>query len=105
MAIRFCANPPIAPGRSITSRGGESSAWIAGTTGRVERISTTGTPRACTIRTLLTTAGRLTTCSFEPAASPGAGFCAVTNPASARAAHTSWSADRDKDKDIPWKQL
>ena len=52
--IRLRANPKRAFGRSITSRGGESSVWMVGTSVCVETISTAATPCSRTTRTLFT---------------------------------------------------
>src|SRR5271157_160852 len=53
MLIRFCVVSSRAFGRSITSRSGSLIAWIEGTSGLVERISTAGPSFSCTIRKLL----------------------------------------------------
>src|SRR5208337_323375 len=61
MLIRFCGVSSRAFGRSITSRSGSVIAWIEGTNGLVERISTAGPSFSCTIRKLLISAILLTT--------------------------------------------
>src|SRR5271157_6282469 len=61
MLIRFCCVSNRAFGRSITSRSGSLIAWIEGTSGLVERISTAGPSFSCTIRKLLIAATLLKT--------------------------------------------
>src|SRR5580704_12970851 len=56
--ICFSARPRRELGRSMTRRGGESTVWISGITGPpLVTISTAGTPRSCTMRTLLMVGG------------------------------------------------
>src|SRR5208282_4070511 len=61
MLIRFCGVSSRAFGRSITSRSGSLIAWMEGTSGLVDRISTAGPSFSCTIRKLLIVAILLTT--------------------------------------------
>jgi hypothetical protein len=56
--IFLFTNPRRELGRSMTSRGGESSVCTSGITGPpFEMISIAGTPRSCTTRTLVTVGG------------------------------------------------
>src|ERR1039458_1645301 len=86
MGIRFCVSPKRELGRSMTIRGGESSKWISGITGLLERISTAGTPCSWTMRTLVTRGG-------------GPKVWAATLAASSAAIipHTDLSAGRGKE--------
>src|SRR3974390_2038130 len=85
--MRFWISPSFELGRSMTSRGGESSVWTSGITGLVERISTAGTPRSWTIRTLLIVGG-----------GPKVWATAATAPKTTAIVirHTRWTAGRDK---------
>src|SRR5579872_3847697 len=69
ISIFFGTAPRREFGRSMTSRGGESSALTSGITGLLERISTAGTPRSCTMRTLLTSGGGPNVCAAAEASS------------------------------------
>src|SRR5208337_1122447 len=71
MLIRFCVVSSRAFGRSITSRSGSVIAWMEGTSGRVERISTAGPSFSCTIRKLLITATLLATEEAADFEAPG----------------------------------
>ena len=72
MGIRFCISPKRELGISMTSRCGESSNWISGITGLLERISTAGAPRSCTMRTLVTSGGGPKVWAATPAAQSAA---------------------------------
>src|SRR5579859_4353612 len=57
-AIFLFTSPRRELGRSMTRRGGESSVCTSGITGPpLEIISIAGTPRSCTMRTLVTVGG------------------------------------------------
>src|SRR5947208_1192101 len=68
IGMRLGTAPTCVLGRSITSRGGESSVRTSGITGPVERISTAGTPSACTMRTPLIVGGGPKFCPIAEAA-------------------------------------
>src|SRR5947209_8052675 len=78
---------------------------MAGTTGRVDRISRAGAPRSCAMRILFTTATGTEVCELESAADLEA-CCEKVRTApgdTSSTRHANWRAHRGNN--IPWSQL